>query len=92
MKTIYKYGLSITDTQNVQMPFGARILCVQVQRGTPCIWAEVDTEEERTEMRRIDIYGTGHPMDRNPEFGSSYIGTFQVRDGDFVFHVYERVL
>jgi hypothetical protein len=86
MKTIWKFPLEVTDVQTVRMPRGARILCVQVQSGVPCLWAEVDPKAE-TELRTLRIYGTGHPMAEGEQ--RNYVGTFQLVGMGLVFHVYE---
>lgn len=88
MRTIYKYNLQIFDTQYIQLPKEAKILCVQTQNDKPQLWAEVDTTKPPAEMRMIEIFGTGNPM--SEEIGQSriYISTFQLQDG-LVFHVYE---
>lgn len=87
MKTIFKYPLSVIDEQEISMPVSARILCVQVQRGVPCLWALVDPDDSQT-PRSIRIVGTGHPI----RWGAGiehYIGTFQALEGALVFHVFE---
>jgi len=84
---IFKYPLTVTDHQVISMPQGATILTVQTQREIPCIWAEVDPEEVRVTMRRFRIYGTGHDMPDRKDF-PHYVGTFQIRGHDLVFHVY----
>ena len=87
---IWKYPLKMTDKQVVEMPYRAKILTVQVQFGTPCLWALVDETNipgVKLTPRTITIYGTGNPMPVNP---GVYIGTFQVRGGDLVFHVFEE--
>jgi hypothetical protein len=86
MKTIWKFPLEVTDVQSVRMPRGARILCVQVQGGVPCLWAEVDPQAA-SEDRTLRIYGTGHPMAEGEQ--RVYIGTFQLVQMEMVFHVYE---
>ena len=85
MRTIYKYPLEGTDEQIVLMPRGAEILCVQVQNGIPCLWADISTENaQEREKRYIRIIGTGHEL---PKAVMKYIGTFQM--GALVFHVFE---
>ena len=42
MKRIFKYELIVADHSKLCLPIGARILSVQVQRGTVCLWAIVD--------------------------------------------------
>lgn len=56
MKTIYKYEFETKDLFRVQMPRGAKIISVQTQNGTPCMWAIVDPSEYKTE--RIFTYYT----------------------------------
>lgn len=85
MKRIFKFPLQITDIQKIRMPKDSSLLTVQVQKGTPCLWALVDTDKEAVE-RLIGIIGTGHPV---PENVLRYIGTFQVLEGTFVGHVFE---
>ena len=84
--TIWKYAISTTDRQEVQMPAGAQILSVQTQRGTACLWAIVD-ETAPTRARLIRIYGPGHMMDeRHP---GKFIGTYQLNGGSLVFHAFD---
>lgn len=91
MKTIHKYVLQISASQPVVMPRGAKILTVQSQGHTPCIWALVDPDEV-AEMRIIEIYGTGDPIHALPNGkGRQYIGTFQIKNGESVFHAFEYI-
>jgi hypothetical protein len=85
MKSIYKYPLKITDIQTIEMPNNSKILTVQMQSGTPCLWVLVDDNQTNLiDRREILVIGTGH------EFVSvgDYIGTFQV--ATCVFHVFEE--
>ena len=84
---IWKFPISTTDLQSVSMPKNAHILCVQIQRGAPMLWAECDEEAERVD-RQILIVGTGHSIDQSG--ARRYIGTYQLHNGDLVFHVYEQ--
>jgi len=87
MKTIYKYKVYPTDEFELSLPKGAYILCVQMQDSEPYIWTMVDTEAP-LEIRKFILRGTGHTL---PELPLVYIGTFQMRDGLLVFHLFERV-
>ena len=91
MKTIYKYDLDLGHINRVQIPKGAEILCVQSQKQAskevPCLWAIVDTDAPTT-YRRFFIFGTGEAM--NPEYPLTYIGTFQLKAGALVYHVFEE--
>jgi len=90
MKKIFKYPLEIKDKQVIAMPDNAEILCVQMQAGTPCLWALVDPEEERVN-RTILTFGTGHPIDEKEEDILYYIDTYQHLNGTLVFHVFEQM-
>lgn len=82
---IYKYPIGIKDKFSIEMPTGARILTIQVQDNVPCMWVLVDTSQE-LEIRNFKIIGTGHSLD---EFHGNYIGTVQMANGFFVWHIFE---
>lgn len=86
-KTIWKYPIATTDLQVVQMPAGAEVLCVQVQRGEPCLWALVDPSAE-PEFRSVEVYGTGHTVRIDTGVERRYVGTYQLYGGDLIFHVF----
>lgn len=81
---VWKFPLEATHEQYVEMPEGAIILTVQVQRGQPCLWASVDPGRER-EWIRIFRVGTGCP---GPLEDWHYAGTYQLHDGSVVYHVF----
>lgn len=86
MSVVYKY--EIMKRTELKMPRGAKALTVQVQNGAPRLWALVDPEQPE-ERRVFEVYGTGHKI---PDIHSVvYVGTFQVDDGAFVFHLFERL-
>lgn len=85
-KSIWKFPVAVTDEQLVEMPMGAKILSVDVQRETVCLWAEVNPEAAGKHYRTICIFGTGHRMPDDP---GSYIGSFMLHDGALVFHAYD---
>jgi len=84
MKTIWKFPLAIVNWQDVEMPMGATILSVDVQKDILCIWALVDPTRNKVN-RRIRIAGTGHEIDPR---GLDYIGTAQMAGGDLIWHVF----
>lgn len=85
-KKIFKYQLETKDIQQVEMPQGAEILCIQTQNETPCIWALVEPNATVTK-RAFEIFGTGHNVHENAN--RKYIGTYQLQGGKFVFHCFE---
>ena len=83
--TIWKFPIPLEDEFELEMPLGAAILCVQVQGEEPCIWARVDPKAKK-HRRVFRLAGTGREIPK--ELG--YIGTFQLRGGTLVFHLFER--
>ncbi len=89
MKTIiYKYPLAVQGIQTLEMPKDAKILTIQTQRDTPCLWAEI-TKPYEVALKSFIIVGTGHEVNKKPNTQHNYIGTFQLNNGDLVFHCYE---
>ena len=87
---IWKFPLTISHSQEVEMPKHAKILTIQMNQEAPCIWAAVDTAAER-EKRVFITYGTGHEVREITLF--PYIGTYQFQDEGLpfplVFHVFD---
>lgn len=91
MSAIWKYELRAEEHFAHLMPKGAEILSVQVQRGVPQMWARVDPTAEK-ERRHFGVYGTGHRVpDESEGVGLRFVGTFQLHDGDLVFHLFEAL-
>ena len=88
-KTIYKYPLLVIDYQELSMPIGAEILTIQMQDCNIYLWALVDINEPNKEMRSIELFGTGHPINCDMGISRNYISTFQLGDGKLVFHAFE---
>lgn len=86
MKKVLKFPLKITDDQTVVMPEGSQILTVQTQHDTVTIWA-LCPETLKKQPRRIEIFGTGHPI---PNGNRTYLGTAITQGGSLVWHVFER--
>lgn len=85
MKTIWKFPFPIEDEITLTMPEGARVLAVQMQGNTPCLWALVDPDAP-TKPCRFRLFGTGHPV---PEGLGNFIGTFQMMGGGLIWHLFE---
>jgi hypothetical protein len=85
--TIWKFPIEIAGANTVSMPIGAVILCVQMQRDYPCLWALVDPTAA-TEPRRFVWVGTGQVL--SDPLLSRYIGTVQIMNGRLVFHLFEE--
>ena len=83
MKRVWKWTLDYSCY--IPIPKGAQLLDVQEQREEPQLWALVDPEAE-TVLRHFVIFGTDHTMPDDP---GTYVGTYQLRSLDLVFHVFE---
>jgi hypothetical protein len=86
MRKIFKYKLETKGIQEIEMPQGAEILCIQNQFETPCIWAIVEPNATVTK-RTFVIIGTGQSATEHPN--NKYIGTYQLMGGQLVFHCFE---
>jgi hypothetical protein len=82
---IWKWPLIVADLQSVALPEGAKLLSLQAQGDMPQLWALVD-ERAAIEHRTFATYGTGNPIPSDP---GAYVGTYQIRGGTLVFHVFE---
>jgi len=85
---IYKYAVPIQDESRIGMPRGSRLLSVQTQHGAPQLWAMVDTDATIV-PRGFALCGTGHDATWVYVRGGVYVGTFQMRDGGLVFHLFD---
>lgn len=88
MKTIYKYQVPVNDHFTLELPEGARILSVQVQRGRAQLWALVDPAAPPA-RRDFMQYGTGHSVQPFNGRALDYIGTYQLSEGDLILHLFE---
>jgi hypothetical protein len=84
--TVWKFPLQVTDHQKVEMPRGASILYIAAQFEQPCIWALCNTTAPKV-WRTFATVGTGHPA---PELNEGrHVGSYMLRNGNLVFHVFE---
>lgn len=87
---VWKWNLPEgVGTHVVEMPEGARVLGLQLQRGVPAIWALVD-ERLRTERRAFVTFPTGGALPADVGWALQFVGTYQLEADGLVFHVFER--
>lgn len=91
MKTIYKYALLGTTSQNLTLPDGSKILSVKEQNDKIVLYALVDNQKPETENYSIIIYGTGQPIDDVFEYGYEFLDTVKVYE-KLMFHVFYKLL
>ena len=88
MRTIWKYQVPFTEQFSLDLPRGAEVLTMQLQREVPTIWVELDSDAPLI-SRTFALVGTGHPIPEDDVL--MYVGTFQVQGGMFVYHLYEKL-
>lgn len=87
MRRIFKYSFPVTDKFSMDLPLGGRILTVQDQHGTACMWVVFDDALKKNETREFRVIGTGRPI---PDYDDlEYVATFKSLDGAFVWHLFE---
>lgn len=90
-KVIYKYEIFPDDIVTLDLPFGAEILTVQTQKDKVCLWALVSPDLSVVK-RYFRLAGTGHEIDySNSNIKHEYINTFQLSNGNLVFHLFEII-
>jgi len=88
MNTIWKYPIPIQNSFELELPERSAVLCVQVQHDQPCIWALVNSEASLVK-RKFLLLGTGQNAGAVEINTQSYIGTFQLREGNLMFHLFD---
>jgi hypothetical protein len=88
MKKIFKYHIAPVQLQKIEMPVGAKILCVHAIGDNAFLWAEVNPEAP-LQPRMIEVFATGQEILEQMGSDREYLGTFFTPE-NLVFHVYER--
>ncbi len=83
-EAVWKYELPAAEN-TVEMPHGATVLTIAGQHNRVCLWARVNPAAKK-ETRTFHVVGTGHPEVAG---GETYLGSAQIHDGHYVFHVFE---
>jgi hypothetical protein len=84
---IWKFPLVVTGMQSIDMPKGAKVLSIQVQRDGPHLWALVD-ETAPNEPRTFATYATGEQLPEAYNYGR-FVGTYQL-GASIVLHVFDQ--
>lgn len=85
MKTIYKYPLIQNSVRiTIEMPDNAKILLVEKQGTTTCLWALIDSDAS-IRTYKFRIFGTGGVV---PEDIVDHVWSWQ--DGPYVWHLFHE--
>jgi len=87
MIKIFKYEIPVNDEIELDLPKGAKVLTIQLQKGVPCIWMLVNPDLS-TEKRLFWLYGTGMEVKQTH---LNYLGSFQMLGGDLIFHLFGEI-
>lgn len=88
---VYKYPLAITDYPSVVLPEGAKILHIGEQNGLAFLWALVDPGFSTDVQHDFRMVGTGHDItDEDAHRFPIHVGSFFMRGGALVFHVFSQ--
>lgn len=85
MKTVWKFPLTHEHQQTIHVPPKRSFLHAGYQRGTLCVWYEVDDHDDG-EPLTIEIVGTGHSVHHEGTFLATVM-TPQTEQ--WVWHLYE---
>jgi len=89
--TTYKYAVQPGEMR-LDLPRGARFLSVDTQgigiKERPQMWFLIDLDAE-TECRNFVVFGTGRPVPEPHRL--THLGTFQIDNGNLVFHLFEVI-
>jgi len=85
-KAIYKYPVILDDKFELEMPGGGSVLNVQMQDGSPFLWAIVEPGLNLVKKKFVMV-GTGHEYKEEYFSQLRYINTFQV--DSLVLHLFE---
>jgi hypothetical protein len=82
MKTIWKFSVPLTSKLIVSMPEFPRMLSCQLQNGSPMLWAEIESDNQKCDYE-FHWVGTGVDEDTSDY---EYVSTVQF--GPLVFHLF----
>ena len=90
MKTIYKYPIPVEDAFTLELPTNVNILHISTQNNKPYMWCLIDTED-KVSPRLFRLYGTGHEIIQ-PKTGTYvFLGSFEMFQAAYVWHLFEWV-
>ena len=84
---VWKFVIDPNDHIEIDMPKGAKLLHVDTQFGSVCLWALVDPAAKH-ETRKFRFAGTGHPIFEDAD-SLRHVGTWLMNGGGLVLHLFE---
>lgn len=91
METVWKYPIPIRDVFELRLPIDSEVLAVANQGPDDgdhvYLWVRLNPEAAPSLLpHRFRLAGTGDPLDGDI---GRHIGTFQLRGGALIFHLFE---
>jgi len=90
MRTIHKYRPNVLNKEIIHIRGLIELLSVAEQKDNIAIYALVDTENKKITNVDIAIVPTGE--NANSVIGWKFLGTVNLFNGEFIFHVYYKYL
>jgi len=87
---IFKVTLPLGGNPTVfklELPIGAKIISVQVQNLSPCMWYLFDESVSTQKKRNFRIVGTGTKFDETQDM--KHLGSYILEKSGSVFHLFE---
>ncbi|MHB8387575.1 MAG: DUF7352 domain-containing protein [Acidiferrobacteraceae bacterium] len=88
---IWKYPLPVTGDFYLDLPANTEILSAQAQQDKPQMWVRRSPADPdaRIIRRNFQIVATGEEVEHSRFEHWNHIDTFQLLDGELVFHLFE---
>ena len=86
---IFKYKIELIGKQEIELPYGARILSVINQQGNIVLYALIDPELPVIHTHEIRIIGTGNEVTFETS-DYTFLGTVSIIRGELIWHVFYK--
>lgn len=89
--TVRTYNLKATTRQEIEMPWGAKVLKLAAVADSICLWALVDSDQEGISTKEFRFYESDELIPDAAHL--SYIGSLATGDADrpVVIHCFEAI-
>lgn len=86
---IWKFPLKVSDYQLLEIPIGSVILSIQTQNEIPSLWALIYNINAPKETIKLRTIGTGISIEMSEIDVRDFLGTYQLKAGRYVYHVFQ---
>jgi len=90
-KKILKFQLQVTDKLCLLLPKSTEILSVMVENNSPMLFVMVSTDDETSREFFFEVIQTNGIVSCDMGILRKFIGSFQLNNGNFSCHVFQRL-